>query len=140
MLKPLRDLVYIIPIGDREKIGSLYVPEQAKQRVDQGIIKYRGPDVEELQVGDHVIFSGYSGDELITETDGLLYLMRESDILAVYEDSDARLFSDGQVQAMITQIIGDLQAKGIISSDQAFSIEEHFSHRIDNLLFRELHF
>ena len=81
MLIPLRDLVYIIPLEDREKVGSIYVPDQAKQRVDQGIVKYRGPDVKELRVGDHVIFSGYSGDELITETDGLLYLMREDDIL-----------------------------------------------------------
>ena len=140
MLIPLRDLVYIIPLEDREKVGSIYVPDQAKQRVDQGIVKYRGPDVKELRVGDHVIFSGYSGDELITETDGLLYLMREDDILAVFGESDSRVMTEGQVRSMITRTLGDLRARGAVTPKVASIIEEHFTHRIDNLLAEELHF
>lgn len=58
----LRDRsVAVIPIRDADKIGSLYIPDTAKERVDQGIIKYVGPNCKYAQIGAYVAFSGYSG-------------------------------------------------------------------------------
>lgn len=51
----------IIPIHDAEMIGHIIVPDIAKERVDQGIVKYIGPDCVYARVGAFVTFSGYSG-------------------------------------------------------------------------------
>jgi co-chaperonin GroES (HSP10) len=61
MLRLNRDNVAIIPIRDPDKIGLLYVPDIAKERTDQGIVKYMGPDCKYVKIGDYVAFSGYSG-------------------------------------------------------------------------------
>ena len=61
MIKILGDNVALIPIRDPDKIGSLYIPESAKSRVDQGVVKYIGPNVKSVRIGDYVTFSGYSG-------------------------------------------------------------------------------
>lgn len=106
MIQPIRDLVYIIPLEDKNKIGSLYVPETAKQRVDQGIVKYRGPLSKHVKRGDHVIFSGYDGSQIVTEDDGLLYVMPEEFILACLVDGRAYVFSEGQIESLIADALG----------------------------------
>ena len=57
--------------------GLLIIPEEAKDRCTQGIVKYIGPDVREYKVGDYVLFPGYSGTLMRLEGEGLLILMRE---------------------------------------------------------------
>jgi hypothetical protein len=58
----LRDkTIAVIPIRDADKIGSLYIPDTAKSRVDQDIIKYVGPNCQFATIGAYVTFSGYSG-------------------------------------------------------------------------------
>jgi co-chaperonin GroES (HSP10) len=64
MIRPNGDRVAVAPIYDPSlsASGLLIIPEEAKDRCDQGIVKYRGPDVtENIQIGDHVSFSGYTG-------------------------------------------------------------------------------
>jgi co-chaperonin GroES (HSP10) len=61
MLRLPKNKVAIIPIRDPDKIGSLWVPDQAKERTDQGIVKYMGPECKYVKLGDYVAFSGYSG-------------------------------------------------------------------------------
>jgi co-chaperonin GroES (HSP10) len=87
MIKLLGDQVAVEPIFDSDKTASglLYIPDQAKERCDQGIIKYLGPDVEDLCPGDYAIFSGYVGR--LVEIDGeLLIIMRERFVQAVIQD------------------------------------------------------
>lgn len=88
-IEVLENKLAIIPLEDPSMIGSLYVPEQAKQRVDQGIVKYKGPKVREVFVGAHVMFSGYSGDKIAVEDEGELYIMREDDIICILNDEEA---------------------------------------------------
>jgi hypothetical protein len=61
MISVIKNNVAIIPIRDAEKIGHIIVPEMAKDRVDQGVIKYVGPDCTFATIGAFVTFSGYSG-------------------------------------------------------------------------------
>lgn len=75
--------VAVEPIFDPDMIGSLYVPDQAKERCDQGIIKYRGSDCEYLEIGDHVLFSGYSGTLVKLEGEGLLILIPEEFVTCI---------------------------------------------------------
>lgn len=51
----------IIPIQDSDKVGHIYIPESSKQRTDQGIVKYIGPECRDFKPGQYVIFSGHSG-------------------------------------------------------------------------------
>lgn len=92
----------IKPIGDRllveviesevDKVGSLYVPDTAKERPQQGKViatgdgKKDGKDIVPMTVkaGDKVLFGKYSGTEV--KYDGKEYLiLSETDVLAVID-------------------------------------------------------
>lgn len=78
--------VAVEPIFDPDMIGSLYVPDSAKERCDQGIVKYVGGDCQYLKVGDHVLFSGYTGTLVNLEGEGLLIILPEEFATAVIYD------------------------------------------------------
>ena len=90
-IKPLGDRVLVEPKREsEEKIGSLYVPDTAKEKPQEGKVievgqgKYEvGKLVPlEVKVGDNVLYGKYSGTEV--KQGGHEYLIiRESDILAV---------------------------------------------------------
>jgi chaperonin GroES len=92
-LKPISDRVVIEMLEqEHEKVGSIYVPDTAKEKPQQGKVIAVGPgrrDGKELipmtvKVGDVVLFSKYGGMEV--KQDGKEYLIvSESDILAVVE-------------------------------------------------------
>ncbi|MBN1531920.1 MAG: co-chaperone GroES [Spirochaetes bacterium] len=90
-IKPLSDRVLIeMKEEDVEKVGSLYVPDTAKEKPQQGKVvavgvgKRDGKDLIPMtvKVGDIVLYGRYSGTEV--KHDGKDYLIvAESDILAV---------------------------------------------------------
>lgn len=83
MLTPPGDKVAIIPLFDPDKSpGGIWIPEMAKERCDQGVVKYCGPRCKIVKEGDHVIFPGYSGQTVLIEGEGLLIFMREIDVTA----------------------------------------------------------
>jgi len=72
---------------DPDMYGHIIVPEMAKERCDQGIVKYHGPDVKTVKIGDHVIFSGYTGSTVEIEGEGsLLIFLPEDACEAVLEE------------------------------------------------------
>lgn len=77
--------VAVTPLFDTLKVGSLYIPEQARERCDQGIVKYKGAACELVNVGDHVVFSGYTGSTVSIEGEGLLIILPEEFIVAIIE-------------------------------------------------------
>lgn len=84
MINPIRDNVYITPIFDIEKTNSgLYVPDQAKDRCDQGIVKYVGPDVLDIKMGDFVLFPNYAGTLMQVSGEGYIIIMPEQTVTAV---------------------------------------------------------
>ncbi len=87
------DKVAMIPIFDPDKVGSIYIPDQAKERVDQGIIKYLGPDVppEEYKIGDYCLFSAYSGTMIQLEDEGLLIIMPAEFLTCKLEPPDTEV-------------------------------------------------
>jgi chaperonin GroES len=71
-LQPLDDRVLVEPIEEEEKVGSLVIPDTAKEKPMIGIIKAIGNDFELegrkslkelLKVGDKVLFGKYAGQE-----------------------------------------------------------------------------
>lgn len=85
----------IYPIGDRvvikideedQKIGSIFLPDAAKDEKAQGTVIAVSDKEEDqsIMVGDRVIFGKYSGDELKIDGENLR-IVKEEDILAIID-------------------------------------------------------
>ena len=86
MLRQLRNNVAVVPIHDPDKSrGGIWIPDQAKERVDQGIVKYIGKGVKDVKIGDWVLFSGYDGQLLHIEDEGELIILPEDRISSIIE-------------------------------------------------------
>jgi len=90
-LKPLGDRVLIRFVEAEETIGSIIIPDTAKEKPQQGIIEAVGDGrIDEkgkrlpmhVKAGQQVLFGRWSGTEVRLE--GKEYMvLRETDILAV---------------------------------------------------------
>lgn len=96
----------IVPLGDRilvetdppkqnERVGSLYVPDQAQDEKIWGTVRALGPDFqvseERAQDGtepwivrpqDRVLFARYGGHDIELPGGGKLVILREEDVVA----------------------------------------------------------
>jgi chaperonin GroES len=90
-LQPLDDRVLVEPIDEEEKVGSLVIPDTAKEKPMIGIIKAIGNDFDLegkkslkdlLKVGDKVLFGKYAGQEFKIGGKKHLVIKRE-DLLAI---------------------------------------------------------
>ncbi len=68
-----------VSMGFKQGGGSIELLEKYRERVDQGIVKYIGAGVTVerfgFEIGDHVIFSGYTGELVSIEGEGLFILL-----------------------------------------------------------------
>lgn len=84
VLRPLGDRVIVTRDEAESKIGSIHLPEGAKEAPWRGTVISIGPTVDNVAVGDRVYFSAYAGTDV--ELNGTKSIvMRLSDILAVEE-------------------------------------------------------
>ncbi|GIX30673.1 MAG: 10 kDa chaperonin 3 [Porticoccaceae bacterium] len=98
-IKPLYDRVVVRRIDAEQKSkGGIIIPDTAKEKPTQGevIAVGEGALLDDgtlrplrVKVGDRVLFAKYAGTE-IEQGDDTLLVMRESDILAVIEETDAK--------------------------------------------------
>lgn len=86
MLTPSPNNVICEPLYPPEYSGSLYIPEQNRHRVNQGIVKYVGKDVRYVSIGDHILFSGYTGTLIYVEGEGRLIVLPEEFINCIIHD------------------------------------------------------
>lgn len=93
MLRPMFDRVLVEVQEEPEKIGSLYVPDNAKNRpkAQEAIVVAVGPgrrdkkgDIIKPQVdpGDRIIFEKYSGSKIKLTGENMV-IINNSDIIAV---------------------------------------------------------
>lgn len=89
MLGLLGKKIAVQPLSDPDTTASglLYIPETAKEREDQGIVKYIGPEVETVKPGDYVLFSGYTGTQLLVENE-MVIIMPEDAVQAIVIDPE----------------------------------------------------
>lgn len=85
-IKPLGDRVLVLPAPAEEKVGSIIIPDTAKEKPLHGKVVATGNGTKDeemfLKEGDEVLYGKYSSTEL--EYEGTKYLMmRQSDVLAV---------------------------------------------------------
>ncbi len=84
-IKPLDDRVLVEQVEEEEKVGSIIIPETAKEKPRMAKVIAVGTDEdlqEHIKVGDTIIYSKYSGDELKIDDKEYLIVQR-GDILAV---------------------------------------------------------
>lgn len=126
-LIPMREKVYVLPLEDRQKVGSLYIPEQARQKCDQGIVMYVGPDVPDIKVGDHIAFSGYTGTRLedigealdvppyrlAIEGEITLITMNYRYIMAILGEESEPLFPLSLINEFLDKARGDVIVQGV---------------------------
>ena len=98
MLKLSRNRVACVPIfdskdsgisGTEKGSGTIKLLDEYRERVDQGIVKYIGAGVTRERygfgIGDMVIFSGYSGELVSIEGEGLFIILPARFVVCVIE-------------------------------------------------------
>ena len=93
-IRPLHDRVVVKRIEQQEqKQGSLYIPDSAKEKPQEGEVVAVGKGKRsddgkvhalDVQAGDRILFGKYSGSDI--KMDGEEYLiMREDEILGILD-------------------------------------------------------
>jgi chaperonin GroES len=87
-IKPLDDRVLIQQVEEEEKVGSIIIPDSAKEKPRMGKVVAVGTDEdlqEHIKVNDTIVYSKYAGDEIKLGDDEYLLVSR-GDILGVVEN------------------------------------------------------
>lgn len=81
-IKPLADRVVAVREKAQEKTASgLYLPDSSKEKPVMATVVAVGPKVEQVAVGDKIVYKEYSTTDLkINETEYLI--VKEEDVLA----------------------------------------------------------
>jgi co-chaperonin GroES (HSP10) len=97
-LRMLRNNIAVIPLEDPGSASSLILrPGTARQRPDQGIVAYRGPDCRQIRAGMHVLFSGYTGTRVVVADEGDFIIMTENDVDLILDEGPLPLFTLQQI-------------------------------------------
>jgi chaperonin GroES len=82
-IRPLGDRVLVARDKAESKTpGGIVIPENAQEKTQRGEVLAFGPKVEDLRVGDAVLFGKYAGTDV--QGDGQeLVLLRADDVIAV---------------------------------------------------------
>lgn len=89
--RPLHDRVLVRRLEEDEKVGSIIIPDTAKEKPQRGEILAVGPGARgddnklvplDVKKGDRVLFGKWSGSEVKIDGEDLL-IMKESDILGI---------------------------------------------------------
>jgi chaperonin GroES len=95
-IRPIDERVLIKPFKEEErKVGSIIIPDTAKERPQMGTVVALGDDIEiadrkqkklsdVLKVGDTIVYARYGGTEVKIDDEEYL-LVGRSDILAVVQ-------------------------------------------------------
>ena len=86
MIRPLGTRVVIEPKeAETMTAGGLYIPDNAKEKPQQGTVVAAGPGAKdapmEVKVGDTVLYGKYAGTEVTVDNKKYL-IVKQSDILA----------------------------------------------------------
>lgn len=91
MIRPLYDRVVVRRVAEEEKVGLLFIPEQAKEKPSRGVVvavgngrRLESGELIPLEVAPNnvVLFGKYSGTEIEFDGEKLL-ILREDEILGV---------------------------------------------------------
>ncbi|MEQ8177818.1 MAG: co-chaperone GroES [Amphiplicatus sp.] len=91
--RPLHDRVLVRRIEEDEKVGSIIIPDTAKEKPQRGEVIAVGAGARnedgkvvalDVKKGDKILFGKWSGSEVKIDGEDLL-IMKESDVLGVID-------------------------------------------------------
>ncbi|MEQ8936036.1 MAG: co-chaperone GroES [Amphiplicatus sp.] len=91
--RPLHDRVLVRRIEEDEKVGSIIIPDTAKEKPQRGEVIAAGAGARnadgmvvalDVKKGDMILFGKWSGSEVKIDGEDLL-IMKESDVLGVID-------------------------------------------------------
>lgn len=134
-------------MGFKQGGESIHLLDKYRERVDQGIIKYMGDGVTierfGFTIGDHIIFSGYTGELVSIEGEGLFILLPARFVVATVQTEPTEVpgvfFQDalsGEYFPATYEKVIDLATKAIEQSEwhnlkvkyKAPPLEEYDTH------------
>lgn len=145
-LRPLRDLLYIIPIREPSQVGKIVRPDSHQRRLHQGVVKYRGPKTTgDIKRGDHIFFHAWGGYEIVMEEEGPLVTIKESlvDFVLDEEKDAAYLIPLGSVDLFIERVLAEFNRLSNRTDDErriATKLVDRMKHRLERKFFDELYF
>lgn len=78
MIKLNKNNIAVVPIAEPDQTeGGIWIPDMAKKRANQGVVKYIGSNVKDINVGDYVLFSGYTGTTVLVGNERLIIMNHE---------------------------------------------------------------
>ena len=81
--KPLGDRLLVERVEEATTTASgIIIPDNAKDKPSQGRVIAIGKDVENINVGDTIVFGKYAGNEITLDSKVYL-IMEESDALGI---------------------------------------------------------
>ena len=103
--RPLHDRVVVRRVEEESRsAGGIIIPDTAQEKPSEGEVVAIGPGARDekgtlvpltVKAGDRILFGKWSGNE--TKVDGEdLMIMRESDIMAVLEQTGAKSKAKGK--------------------------------------------
>jgi len=143
-LIPIGNDVILHPIEPESKIGSLYVLDPSKKRVNQGIVIAKGPacEYDDIRVADHVLFNGYTGDKIAIDEMGVFFAVPETHLVAKIEHSGVVLMDTETVKRIIQERFGELKTRyegepAYIYHEDIDTVEKDLLDRIDTITIAE---
>lgn len=99
-VRPLHDRILVRRIEEKETAkGGIIIPDSAKEKPQEGVVIAVGQGKKtdkgeriplDVKVGDHILWSKYSGTDLPIKIDEQEYLIvREDEVLGVLESAKA---------------------------------------------------
>jgi len=91
--RPLHDRVLVRRLEEDEKVGSIIIPDTAKEKPSQGEVVSVGSGARnesgeivalDVKAGDKILFGKWSGTEVKVDGEDLL-IMKESDVLGIVD-------------------------------------------------------
>jgi len=91
--RPLHDRVLVRRIEEDQKVGSIIIPDTAKEKPQHGEVIAVGPGARgddgkivalDVKKGDKILFGKWSGSEVKINGEELL-IMKESDVLGIVD-------------------------------------------------------
>ena len=80
-IAPLPKYVLAKPVEVAEKTASgIYIPESATEKSNEAVVKAVGKDVQNLKVGDVIIYKSYSSNDYKKGSDSYIFV-KEEDVL-----------------------------------------------------------
>ena len=143
-ITPIHDLLYILPFEETSDIGKIILSDvhQRRKKATQGIVKYRGPwTTGDIRRGDHVIYPNWAGDTMVIEGEGLLDLIPEEGISAIWEDGeDNYLLTIEQVRLAVQRAGNEVAAlhEGTKEKIAAIAIADRMIDHLSNRLLEEM--